>query len=205
MSLIRIGEIKIKPTKMNNTGNPYYSFSGSLDTNIYEDITSNQNWMEIGINRYDYLFCRNQVMTWTAINGFSGMSQTEKEIASANFAVGKSNRDTVHAESEQASNWQGFIERSQDAREQRWRAAKAYISYVLTPPQGLDVAISTNLLSTEYITYGIEDYASDGVAGLLDWLGNTNVYSGGTGFSGKEYWIQEYTDNMLNILKNGNY
>ena len=43
MSLVRIGEITLKPTKLNNTGKPYYSFSGALDTNIYTDITSNKN------------------------------------------------------------------------------------------------------------------------------------------------------------------
>ena len=205
MSLIRIGEITDKPTRLTNTGVPYYSFSGALDTNIYTDITSNKNWMEIGKTHYDFLFCRNQIMTWTAINGFNNLSQEEKEIASSNFAVGKTERDAVHTEQEQMDNWQSFIEQSQDARELRWKAAKAYISYVLSPINGLDIAKSTNTLSDDYIIYGIEDFASDGLPGLFDWLDGTSSYSGGTGFPGKPYWTQEYEDNILKILRDGIY
>lgn len=205
MSLVRIGEITVKPTKLNNTGNPYYSFSGTLDTNIYTDITSNKNWMEIGKTHYDFLYCRNQVMTWTAINGFNNLSQEEKEIASSIFAVGKTERDSIHTEEEQMLNWQDFIEQSQYAREKRWKAAKAYISYVLNPANGLDIAKSTNQLSDDYIIYGIEDQSSDGLPGLFDWLDNTSIYSGGTGFSGKSYWAQEYEDNILKILRDGIY
>jgi hypothetical protein len=205
MSLIRIGEITVKPTRLTNTGVPYYSFSGTLDTNIYTDITSNKNWMEVGKNHYDFLFCRNQVMTWTAVNGFNNLSEEEKEIASSIFAVGKTERDSIHTEEQQMGNWQDFIEKSQESRELRWKAAKAYISYVLSPIDGLDIAKSTNTLSDDYIIYGIEDFNSDGLPGLFDWLDGTSSYSGGTGFSGKSYWVQEYEDNILKILRDGIY
>jgi hypothetical protein len=203
MSLIRIGEIINKPTKLNPGNLPYYSFSGTLDTNLYTDITSNTNWMDIGMRYYDFLFCRQQVMIWSAVNGFNNLSPNDREIASRIFAVGKPSRDLVHTEDQH--NWKDFIESSQDAREKRWKAAKSYISYVLAPVDSLDIGISTNTLSNDYIVYGIEDYASDNVAGLFDWLGNTSIYSGGTGYSGKSYWVQEHQDNILDILKNGNY
>lgn len=205
MSLIRIGEITIKPTKLNNTGKPYYSFSGTLDTNIYTDITSNKNWMEIGKNYYDFIFCREQVMTWTAINGFSALTQQEKVMASTVFAVDKTNRDQVHTEEEQKLNWNEFVLNSQNAREKRWKAAKGYISYYLTPPDSWDIAQTTDQLSNDYIVYGIKENAVDGIDGLFDWIGNTSSYSGGTGFNGKPYYSDEYRDNLLDILKYGNY
>lgn len=205
MSLIRIGEITIKPTKLNNTGKPYYSFSGTLDTNIYTDITSNKNWMEIGKNYYDFIFCREQVMTWTAINGFSALTQQEKVMASTVFAVDKTNRDQVHTEEEQKLNWNEFVLNSQNAREKRWKAAKGYISYYLTPPDSWDIAQTTDQLSNDYIVYGIKENAVDGIDGLFDWIGNTSSYSGGTGFNGKSYYSDEYRDNLLDILKYGNY
>ena len=205
MSLIRIGEITIKPTKLNNTGKPYYSFSGTLDTNIYTDITSNKNWMEIGKNYYDFIFCREQVMTWTAINGFSALTQQEKVIASTVFAVDKVDRDQVHTEEEQKLNWNEFVLNSQNAREKRWKVAKGYISYYLTPPDSWDIAQTTDQLSNDYIVYGIKENAVDGIDGLFDWIGNTSSYSGGTGFNGKSYYSDEYRDNLLDILKYGNY
>jgi hypothetical protein len=205
MSLIRIGEITIKPTKLNNTGKPYYSFSGTLDTNIYTDITSNKNWMEIGKNYYDFIFCREQVMTWTAINGFSALTQQEKVIASTVFAVDKVDRDQVHTEEEQKLNWNEFVLNSQNAREKRWKVAKGYISYYLTPPDSWDIAQTTDQLSNDYIVYGIKENAVDGIDGLFDWIGNTSSYSGGTGFNGKPYYSDEYRDNLLDILKYGNY
>lgn len=205
MSLIRIGEITIKPTKLNNTGKPYYSFSGTLDTNIYTDITSNKNWMEIGKNYYDFIFCREQVMTWTAINGFSALTQQEKVIASTVFAVDKTNRDQVHTEEEQKLNWNEFVLNSQNAREKRWKVAKGYISYYLTPPDSWDIAQTTDQLSNDYIVYGIKENAVDGIDGLFDWIGNTSSYSGGTGFNGKSYYSDEYRDSLLDILKYGNY
>jgi hypothetical protein len=205
MSLIRIGEITIKPTKLNNTGKPYYSFSGTLDTNIYTDITSNKNWMEIGKNYYDFIFCREQVMTWTAINGFSALTQQEKVMASTVFAVDKVDRDQVHTEEEQKLNWNEFVLNSQNAREKRWKVAKGYISYYLTPPDSWDIAQTTDQLSNDYIVYGIKENAVDGIDGLFDWIGNTSSYSGGTGFNGKPYYSDEYRDNLLDILKYGNY
>lgn len=205
MELLRIGEITIKPTKLNNTGVPYYSFSGTLDTNIYTDITSNKNWLEIGSGNYDYIFCREQIMGWTAAIGFSGLTQEEKEIASMTFSVSKSDRDSVHTEKQQMEFWETLVSFSQNTREKRWKAAKSYISYYLTPPASWDIAQTTDKLSNDYIIYGIREYSTDGIDGLFDWIGNTSSYSGGTGFSGKAYYSDEYRDNLLNILKNGIY
>ena len=205
MELLRIGEITIKPTKLNNTGVPYYSFSGTLDTNIYTDVTSNKNWMTIGKGHYDYIFCREQIMGWTASIGFSGLTQEEKEIASMTFSVSKSDRNSVHTEEQQMKFWEDLVFNSQDTREKRWKAAKSYISYFLTPPASWDIAQSTNELSNDYIIYGIRENSTDGIDGLFDWINSTSSYSGGTGFNGKAYYTDEYRDNLMKILKDGIY
>ena len=90
-------------------------------------------------------------------------------------------------------------------RKKRWHAAKGYISFTLPLADSIDLGKKTNELSNEYIIYGIEDYASDGVAGLFDWLENTNIYSGGTGYSGQTYWTQTDQDKMMSILRDGIY
>lgn len=212
MGPLKIGELTIKPTMLTTgaTSNQMFVFSGALDTNLYTDITSNKNWMNVGAQMYDYLFCRNQVMTWTAINsaalgGFSALTQTDKEVAACNYAVGATERASVYSDAELSSYWGDFIGKAKISRESRWVAAKAYISYILPMPDSIDLAKSTNSLSNEYKTYGIESFADDGTDGLFDWLENTNSFSGGTGYNGKSYWTQEHQDKMMEILKDGLY
>jgi hypothetical protein len=55
VGLLKIGKRIQKQTVLNETLPELYVFSGSLDTNIYNDITSNKNWIKIGVNHYDYL------------------------------------------------------------------------------------------------------------------------------------------------------
>jgi hypothetical protein len=209
MSLIRIGEISTKPTKLNNTGKSYYVFTGATfdDGKVepgksYTEITSNKNWMDIGMNYYDYLFCRNQVMLWTAVNGWTGLTTEEKKVASEHFAVGPTER-AVYTDDESQDNWNEFVNTSQECRTNRWKLGKGYISYVLDMADSLHMAELTNTLSNSYITYGIESLADDGVVGLFDWVEGTGPYSGGTGFSGESYWTQECQDNLSSILRNG--
>jgi hypothetical protein len=205
MSILKIGQLTTKPSKLDQTTNPYWSFSGSLDTNIYTDITSNKNWMGVGQKHYDYLFCRNQVMMRTAVIGFSALTTEEKEIAAEHFAVGDTERSEVFTTQEQQTNWNEFILNAEKTRNKRWREAKGYISYNLPFIDSIDLGKKTNELSNEYIIYGIEDKDSDGVAGLFDWLENKHEYSGGTGFSGQTYWTQEHQDKIMSILRDGIY
>lgn len=197
IELLKIGKRLIEQTKLGEVLPPYYVFSGSLDTNIYQDITSNSNWISIGVKSYDYLFCRKQVMMWTSVNGFSGLTLGEKQIAIQNFTVGKSDRDTIYSDGEQKEFWEVFVENSQKARERRWKAAKAYISYLLTPADSTDLALATETLSKNYIEYGIESLAIDGVNGLHDWL--ENVYPS------KGYYVEEHKNKIMDILKDGIY
>jgi hypothetical protein len=212
MSLLRIGEITTKPTKLNNTGKPYYIITGTtFDNNkvepgkSYTDITSNKNWMEIGIKYFDYLFCRNQVMIWTAVNGFTALTTEEQIVAATHFAVSDIDRATVLTDEEQQEAWSDLIVKTRDSREKRWTAAKSYISYTLPMADSIDLGKTTTDLTNDYILYGVETFADDGVIGLFDYLENNYSYSGGTGYSGKTYWAQVDQDKMMDILRNGNY
>lgn len=215
MSLLKIGEIK----NLHNhritlgevyTGSPSYVYSDTIDTDVYNDITSNKSWMSQGRFKYDYLFCRKQIMMWTPnyVNkqgeiGWSGLTLEEKQIAARNFAVGSTERSEVYSNDELQEYWNDFVDKSQDCRNSRWKLGKGYISYVLNPSDSIHVAELTNTLSNSYIVYGIESLVDDGVAGLFDWVEGTGPYSGGTGFSGQSYWTQEYQDTLSSILRNG--
>ena len=200
MELLKIGELKTKRTTLLSDGesyNPEFIVTNNLDTELYNDITSNVNWFRHGINYYDYLFCRKQIMFRTAIIGFSSMTQDDKVVASKVFAVGKSDRDTVHTENEQINNWDTFVLVSQKTRQQRWGKAKSYISYLLNPIDSTDLALSTETYSKNYIEYGIEALDIDGVNGLYDWLNND--------FTQKTYYNETYKNNILYILQYGFY
>jgi hypothetical protein len=208
IGLIKIGELNVKTLVASPNdvqGNPLYVFSGTIDTDLYKDITSNENWMSIGQNRYDYIFCRNQVASWTSVNSFSSLTINEQICAASNFVVGATDRNVVLSSDEQQIAWSNIIRETRNSRQLRWSSAKSYISYVLPMQDSIDIGKSTTTLSNEYIVYGVESFAKSGDDGLFDWLGNTAKFSGGTGYSGKSYWTQEHQDKMLEILINGLY
>lgn len=198
--MLKIGKIINEPTTLAEAGVqiiPYYVISEVLDTEVYQDITSNENWMNIGISFYDYLYCRKQVMYRTAVIGFNNLNTPEKECASKNFSVGKTDRSTVHSESEQLAYWEIFVEKSQKIRLERWVKAKGYISFHLEPVDSTDLAFSTETLSKNFVEYGIESLAIDGVSGLYDWL--IDVYPT------KTYYNETHKNNIMSILMEGYY
>ena len=205
VGLLKIGEIKTVQTTLGEISPPHFVFSGSLDTNIYNDITSNKNWMGVGTKSSDYMFCRNQVTMRTAVIGFSALTTEEQVVAAKHFSVAKTDRDTVLTDSEQQEGWTSLIIKTRDSRQLRWTEAKSYISYTLPMSDSIDLGKSTTTLTNEYIVYGVESYEKSGDDGLFDWIGNTSTFSGGTGYNGKSYWVQADQDKMLEILKDGIY
>jgi hypothetical protein len=182
---------------------PYIVFSGTVNTEIYKDVTSNDSWIDIGTNHYDYLYCRNQIIIRTATIGFSGLTNDlERQVAARNFAVGSTDRLSVYTDTELKSFWSDFILKSEKTRLSRWLLAKDYISYVLPLSDSIDMAKTTNELSNEYVKYGIESLSEDGVDGLYDWVEGTGIYTG-SGFSTKSYWTQGHQDVIIGFLKNG--
>ena len=198
--MIQIGKLKTIQTVIVECGTyvePQIIFTETLDTNLYEDITNNDNWMLLGLQHYDYLACRKQVMYRTAVIGFDKLDIEEQKCASKHFAVGKTDRDLVHTEAEQMANWNVFVSESQKIRLERWVKAKGYISYQLVPADSTDLALNTETLSKNFVEYGIESLAIDGVTGIYDWL--TDVYPT------KPYFNQTHSDNIMLILTTGVY
>ena len=176
---------------------PLYVVGETLDETKYTDITSNINWIEIGRQFMDYLACRYQVRVRTATIGFANLSLADQKCASEHFVVVKSDRDLVHTEDEQKANWDIFVIKSREQRLKRWDKAKAYMSYVLSPAESLDVALGAESYSKNFIEYGIESLAIDGVTGIYDWLE--------VDFAAKPYYNETYKNNVLSILQTGTY
>jgi hypothetical protein len=211
VGLLKIGKRIEQQIVLNQELPDLYVFSGSLDTNIYEDITSNENWVNVGSSMYDFMFCRNQVMSWTYVkttvmgNPFSALTQSDQEYAAKVYAVGKPERESVYTQEELLGYWGTFISEASKTRGIRWGAAKALVSFELSVADSIDLAKSTNSLSNEYVTYGIEQFDLDGVDGLFDWLEDTAGFDGGTGFGGKSYHTTGLTENIMTILRDGIY
>lgn len=207
MEQLKIGEIKIKQTRLVSPGEvlpPYYVFSQSIDLNLYDDISSNYNWMNVGSITYDFNFCRNQVSLLTNSVEWSGLTVDEKTIAAQVFVVDKQKRDEVLTENEQFIFWGDLVRNSQSSRFKRWEAAKNYISYNLSPINASDLGKSTSELCNDYINYNIITKVKDGTSGLFDYLKGEGDFTG-SGFPSKPYWTQILQDNLLDILENGNY
>jgi hypothetical protein len=184
---------------------PLYIFSETLDTNVYNDITSISSWMNYGRINYDYTFCRVQGKLFVDQEGWSGLTQEDKFSAASNFIVDKTYRDEVLTEEQQKSFWDILVDSSYNSRLNRWKSAKSYMSYYLTLTESADIAVSTKTLSEDFVTYNIQSLTTDGVNGLFDWITSTNNYSSGNGFNGKPYWSQTHQDNLMKILKDGIY
>lgn len=201
MEILKIGKYKLIPTdtlsEIGLESIPNYVVGEVIDDNLYYDITSNENWMTIGLSFMDYLACRNQIKYRTAIIGFDNLPLSEQLIAAKNFVVVKSDRDKVLTEQEQVNEWEWFVIFSREQRLKRWDKAKAYISYVLTPAQSVEVALESESYSKNFIEYGIESLSIDGVTGLYDWLENNFIL--------KSYFNETYKNNILSILQKGFY
>jgi hypothetical protein len=197
MSYLKIGKYYGE-----NPNLPTYQIKEILDTD-YLDISNVTHWFmlqdELG---KDYLFCRNGAIGFiNGTTGFSGLTQSDKEYASQNFCVSKSDRDTIYTDSEQEGFWDIFVKKSKETRGLRWENAKAFISYRLSPLDSSDLAVSTLDLNQRYVEYGIESLSEDGQDGLFDWLKNEGNFIN-NGFSQKVYYTEELKVGILNKLNN---
>ena len=207
MELLRIGYRIEELTVLAGEGSTLpslYEFGKTLRTNLYYDITSNYNWLNIGQTTYDFNFCRNQISILTSTAGWSGLTTEEKKVAAQVFVVDKPQRDEVLTENEQFNFWGDLVRNSQTSRFKRWEAAKNYISYNLSPINASDIGKSTSELCNDYINYNIITLVKDGISGLFDYLKGEGDFVG-SGFPSKAYWTQTLQENLLDILENGNY
>jgi hypothetical protein len=204
---MKIGKLKYLEVGIKQPGDqfdPLIVFSDELDLDKYNDITSISSWKEHGLMYGDFFKFRDQMISIYNDSGFENLSIEDKLVASEFFIASKTERSEVYTQIEQKQNWDYFVQISYDTRVNRWEAAKSYISFVLEPIDSLDIGKSTDQLSTDYKLYGIKNVTESGIPGLFDWLENTSIYAY-NGYSSKSYWTQEDQDNLINILRNGNY
>ena len=207
MEQLKIGYRIEQQTVLVGTDNPLpplYVFGETIDTLIYNDITSVSSWMSIGMSKYDYTFCRVQSSLYVQSIGWSSLTENDKFVAASNFVVDKQYRDEVLTEEKQKMFWDSLVESSYAARLNRWKAAKSYMSYYLTLTQSADIATTTKSLSDDYVIYNIQSLTTDGVDGLFDWITSTNNFTT-NGFNSKPYWTQTHQDHLMKILKDGLY
>lgn len=197
MSYLKIGKYYGE-----NPNLPTYQIKEILDTD-YLDISNVTHWFmlqyELG---KDYLFCRNGAIGFiNGTTGFSGLTQSDKEYASQNFCVSKSDRDTIYTDSEQEGFWGIFVKKSKETRGLRWENAKSFISYRLSPIDSNDLAVTTLYLNERYVEYGIKTINEGGQDGLFDWLKNEGNFIN-NGFFQKLYYTEELKVGILDKLNN---
>lgn len=200
MSYLKIGKYKCS----DYDNNPTYQIAEVLDS-CYEDITSIKLWFSFEELKVDYLYARDRVMEYVvSIGGFSALTTDyDRKMVSQNFCVSKTDRDTVYSDTLQEKYWGEFVDASEKCRTQRWKLAKKYASYRLTPTDSTDLAEETRVLNEKYIEYGIESLAVDGKDGIYDWVKGEGNYTT-NGFPSKTYYTVEIKDGIINIL-NGIY
>ena len=207
--MLKIGKLKQEQNEVMLVGHDYdpmYVIAENLDLDRYQDITSNQLWIDVGRLYYDYKFIRSQIQYRSAVVGFSNLDKTEQRAAAITYSVAKTDRDMILSEAEQLEAWKIFMEESSECRKKRWADTKNYISYYLAPADSLDLAESTNILSNNFLIYGIENFGTDGIVGLFDWLENTGIYAtNGDGYNSKIYYNETHKNNMMLILTTGKY
>lgn len=185
---------------------PYYIISETIDENKYIDITSNFSWSTIGLGHKDYQFVRNQIALRTSEIGFDYLPNIrEKEIAAEFFVVSDDDRVKVYTYSQLEIFWKNYVNNMQKSRMKRWEAVKMLVSFYFSKPDSVNLLMQTKDLSYNYLTYGVESYYLDGIAGLFDYLEGTYSYSAETSFSSFTSWNETIHNKTINIIKYGIY
>jgi hypothetical protein len=105
-----LGKYKIyQPVDFGTTIDPNYVIQTSLDSQVFDDITSLENFDNV-IGRISgtvgyYSNIRNEMsLLIDNFGGFLDLSTAEQEIVSRHFLVSKADRDTIHTSDEQIAN-----------------------------------------------------------------------------------------------------
>ena len=222
LELIQLGEVD------NN-----YLTSETLDSELYDDITSIENWSLLGLNVCtDHLQKRSRIIDeLNSLGGWSYCSATEKLILIENYARGSgisistdsSNKvgflmsqgyTLPNAINKFQESYANFHVKEIEACESRARSPKVYkvVAKYLNISGAADFIRTTESLFNLYVTQGIRG-VNDGEAGegLFDFIESTS----GTSFEFLGLNEQGYTlltgtiegliEELMDILRNGNY
>lgn len=204
-------------------GNAPYKIVDTLPPG-YKDISTIENWWYmyehqngILINK-DYKYIRNEIMILAATIGWSNLSSTEKDIAARIFAVGETERDELFTIEEQID--LGLLHHiySKASREMRLAKTQMQLFNRLSKTDWSEVAIDTEALIPHYLNEGIEGTVEGDTEGLFDYVDgdsrSNHTWDGNgseVGFRNKTYSVtgynncSDFADDLLNILKNGEY
>jgi len=144
--------------------------------------------------------------------GFVNLTAAQKIVASKWFVVTKSDRDTVHTQSQQVAYGEVFHVNSKESRRIRMQKAITQCYNRLTQADANTVINDANGLVEKYIEYGREGTVEGDPEELFDYIearaGTTYVV---TGLAAKTFvptdagTLAQLVTDLMNILKNGIY
>lgn len=232
----KIGKIKTVQNNMIEVGgsaNPtFISTNGVLDTNLYDDITSIENWFSYGdLLCTDILQIRDRVREILDVTGWSGLTNAEKDIVITLFLKETNKADNV-SDTEKVMYLMG---RGYSLAQAQSKLMQAYADYHIKEiiactnranseklyvviAKYLSLADASDLIK---ITHKLFDlFKSQGIRGTLDGnvgegLFNFLESTVGTSFETTGLTQQGYTlktgtyssfiNELMDILRNGNY
>lgn len=204
---MKVGVLKTyDPTKAIEVGNDSpYIVAETLDLEKYNDITSIENLIKFCVD-FDYKKVTVILKDYVSTIGFENLSNDEKILACKRFLVPKEIVIQYLTEDEIKDAWSIQNIETRKARESRWNAIFNLLSFSLPKQYAFDLAFSVDSLglSNNYLIYGLEAEAIDGIPGLWDYFEGTSTFTGG-GFPAKEYWSQDLQDKIMLILRDGIY
>lgn len=194
MEKLKIGELKEKQTKVFEPGeihSPNYVFSINIDLNLYNDISSCNNWHLIGSNIYDYIYVRTQIKLYISGTTFDSLSEIDKEIVIKYCATDSTTIIThymMQGMSQADATYIYITNRSVDIKNAAESCSKritspTYIKYIImflpeeTAQQFLDATRNFSLDYQSAALFG--NMYGDGRDGIMDYIDGTGSYVGG--------------------------
>ena len=166
----------------------------------------------VGDSESDYKVLRNNLMVQVATEGFANLTADEKIIASENFVVSKTDRDTVHTLEQQIANGIIYHKHSVASRLARRIAAEGEVyNRLQSGVDQADLMNDTVAMLDAYVNFGIEGTVEGDVLGLFDYFeSRVGTAFETTGLLSKTYTVEGMTvtqlsAKLMDIFKNGNY
>jgi hypothetical protein len=179
----KIGKIKVQRTTCVQPGEivePYIVVTqGDIDTNLYEDITSIENWF--GLSEYDYKFKRRRIQELVPSNDTDWLNLTQSEkfiIASIKATTIERVRDVLG--NDMNSIMVNFDQNSQRCRESRFNFCRSILLNNVEKFDALSILqiLEQDNLLDRYIIQGIEGTNDqDLIEGLFNFIESTPLSS----------------------------
>ena len=184
----------------------------------WEDISSIENWdLYSSFIAVDYKVIRMEIfnLVWTKMLGnpinFGLLNDNEKFLASSYFCIPTELRNLVHTTDEQIEFGKIFDEKSTNCRINRFKHVRSEILNRMTWGDAMELLTECKDLIENYYQGREGTLEGDGV-GLFDYiLSRVGTIYEHSGLLSKTYviigfnTITEFSDILINILKNGKY